>query len=287
MTISLASLETFVMLFLVFSIIGVAFYLYALYEKEQQQNPTGRRLKNIVFNESPILKALFILNQKYNFHTITPRYTFHHECASKAEFDRISMDDIFARIIKENLNTFQNNDKLIENNKRMYTEYQQEFKALRDSVYHSPQSDAYKQAELSFLDAGMIKLNTQYEVIITKGYVSPMGKNEYSDQKTFYSPDISKYIAKANRMNLEHEKRKAQIEYERSLMTSSMRYDILRRDKGRCVLCGASASDGVRLHVDHIIPVSKGGKTIPSNLRTLCERCNVGKKDKYDPKGFN
>ena len=83
-----------------------------------------------------------------------------------------------------------------------------------------------------------------------------------------------------------------EIEYtctqeEREKMTLSLRYDILRRDGFRCVLCGATADDGVKLHVDHIIPVSKGGKTVPSNLRTLCDRCNFGKRDKYIPNGLN
>ncbi|MBQ6207631.1 MAG: HNH endonuclease, partial [Oscillospiraceae bacterium] len=31
----------------------------------------------------------------------------------------------------------------------------------------------------------------------------------------------------------------------------------------------------------------KGGKTVPENLRTLCDQCNLGKSDKYDPKGAN
>lgn len=74
---------------------------------------------------------------------------------------------------------------------------------------------------------------------------------------------------------------------EREKMTPSLRYSILRRDGFRCVLCGATAENGTRLHVDHIMPVSKGGKTEPSNLRTLCDRCNFGKGDKYDPDGLN
>ena len=64
---------------------------------------------------------------------------------------------------------------------------------------------------------------------------------------------------------------------QRALMNDSLRYDILKRDGYRCKICGASASDGVKLHVDHIIPVSKGGRTEPGNLQTLCERCNLGK----------
>ncbi len=56
----------------------------------------------------------------------------------------------------------------------------------------------------------------------------------------------------------------------------------MRRDGFKCQICGSTAKDGVKLHVDHIIPVSKGGKTEPKNLRTLCDRCNLGKSDKIE-----
>ena len=74
---------------------------------------------------------------------------------------------------------------------------------------------------------------------------------------------------------------------ERSKLTSGLRYDVLRRDGFKCTICGAGPADGVKLHVDHIIPVSKGGKTEMDNLRTLCERCNLGKGNKYDSSGMN
>lgn len=67
------------------------------------------------------------------------------------------------------------------------------------------------------------------------------------------------------------------IRYERMKMTKKLRYQIIRRDKYKCVICGRMAEDGIKLHVDHILPVSKGGKTIENNLRTLCNDCNLGK----------
>lgn len=68
---------------------------------------------------------------------------------------------------------------------------------------------------------------------------------------------------------------------ERGKMTQSLRYNIMSRDSFKCTLCGRNnAQDGVKLHVDHIIPISRGGKTEPSNLRTLCAECNHGKSDK-------
>lgn len=71
--------------------------------------------------------------------------------------------------------------------------------------------------------------------------------------------------------------RQAFIAEQRRLVTDKMRYDVLQRDGCRCVICGASAKDGVVLHVDHIVPLAKGGLSEMSNLRTLCERCNMGK----------
>lgn len=79
----------------------------------------------------------------------------------------------------------------------------------------------------------------------------------------------------------------AWIADERAKVTASVRYDVMKRNGFRCVLCGRSKQDGVILHVDHIIPVSKGGTSDMSNLRTLCSDCNLGKRDKYDLHGPN
>ena len=60
-----------------------------------------------------------------------------------------------------------------------------------------------------------------------------------------------------------------------------LRWKTMKRDNFKCCCCGASpATDpSVELHVDHIIPWSKGGKTTPDNLQTLCSKCNFGKGD--------
>lgn len=54
---------------------------------------------------------------------------------------------------------------------------------------------------------------------------------------------------------------------------------VLMRDGARCRLCGAVPGDGVRLHVDHVTPWSKGGETVLENLQVLCNVCNIGKGD--------
>lgn len=74
------------------------------------------------------------------------------------------------------------------------------------------------------------------------------------------------------------------VKKERNKLTAGLRYDILKRDGFKCQICGRTVDDGVKLHVDHIVPLSKGGKTIASNLRTLCQDCNLGKSNKLEIK---
>lgn len=47
----------------------------------------------------------------------------------------------------------------------------------------------------------------------------------------------------------------------------------------RCYLCGKLIPKGHR-HVDHIVPLAKGGKHVPSNLAIVCDRCNLRKNAK-------
>lgn len=60
-----------------------------------------------------------------------------------------------------------------------------------------------------------------------------------------------------------------------------LRFLVNRRDRFACRACGRSPANevGVVLHVDHILPWSKGGETTMENLQTLCEVCNLGKSD--------
>lgn len=63
-----------------------------------------------------------------------------------------------------------------------------------------------------------------------------------------------------------------------------LRYKVLKLSNGSCCLCGATAKDGIKLHVDHIKPKS----IYPyleydlNNLQVLCEDCNIGKSNKDD-----
>jgi len=63
-----------------------------------------------------------------------------------------------------------------------------------------------------------------------------------------------------------------------------LRFKILLRDGFTCKKCGRSPlkNPGVELHVDHLVPWSKGGESIPENLETKCVQCNLGKGNAFD-----
>ncbi len=66
---------------------------------------------------------------------------------------------------------------------------------------------------------------------------------------------------------------------QRALMTARLRGQIKDRDHHTCRHCGVSvaAEPHLLLEVDHILPVSRGGLSVPENLQTLCWRCNRSK----------
>lgn len=88
-----------------------------------------------------------------------------------------------------------------------------------------------------------------------------------------------------------------------SSITTGKRTRIFKRDKCICQYCGKmpirvefhrnwQGSIYIRLidpdtwkcfEVDHVIPVSKGGKSEESNLKTSCSKCNSKKGNKIWP----
>jgi ATP adenylyltransferase len=59
----------------------------------------------------------------------------------------------------------------------------------------------------------------------------------------------------------------------------TQRYEVLKRARFRCELCGVSA-DHKAIEVDHIVPRNKGGTDDTSNLQALCYSCNAMKRDR-------
>lgn len=110
-------------------------------------------------------------------------------------------------------------------------------------------------------------------------YVSPGGNSSQQTDIEFNSETID---ALAEWMSKRIKFRNS-VAGQRALMTKALREEIKERDNHTCQKCGLSTylEPNLLLEIDHIKPLSKGGKTTRENLQTLCWRCNRTKAAKW------
>ncbi len=248
----------------------------------------NKRWKTIVIKTSGRLKELQQINAKYNFYGCDTEIIYPTRCRSKREYDRF---DYLSHLKEYLLNHKTQIEELlfkIKSNNAMYENYMKEIQSCKTHKleeicgrYH------ISYGKYIAVENRLLKKDTKIPVLdvklkVTAEYTSPHGRNHYYYGLIYTYWHIAKYLPIAVREYEQMTEYQRSAAAERAKMTDGLRYDIMKRDGFRCQLCGATASDGVTLHIDHIIPVSKGGKTVPSNLRTLCSRCNMGKKDKLE-----
>lgn len=119
---------------------------------------------------------------------------------------------------------------------------------------------------------------TRYKQV---NYIKTAYKVEQIDGRYFFDFDYLR-VRNEQLKNIGYETtlNKYQSKKQRSLMSDELREQIKKRDNYTCKICGKYMPDEVGLQIDHIIPIVKGGKSVPSNLQVLCSKCNGHKHDK-------
>ena len=120
-----------------------------------------------------------------------------------------------------------------------------------------------------------------YEKIIT-GIWSDKGFFQLIDYKRVRSGSrfVYRFIMQATDFELEDNHLVENPLQQRSrVIPTKVKKAVWERDKGRCVICGATDE----LHFDHVVPYSKGGSSITAeNVQILCARHNLSKSDKIE-----
>jgi hypothetical protein len=125
-------------------------------------------------------------------------------------------------------------------------------------------------------------LGRESEIIATHGvekYEAMKTKyNEFLDNPYNCLPDLVDMMFRDFDLPYKYDdlKKIATNRKRKGRIPAKLRLRVLKRDGNMCTLCGSSPPDVV-LHVDHIVPYSRGGMTEERNLRTLCASCNLGK----------
>ena len=244
--------------------------------------------KKVRSTSKRFLYALSVFN-KIEIIPLNQSYTFTRRMPTKSSLDTLNANQQIINMIAQNPTLYNYVQLGINNRDKQKWFYEQMKKAPEETSTEDAKRittfcKKYIQKERDLVNgfSNTISLNIpQFRFIFT--YTSPKGRNSYKSEYSASIETLSYFIWLIKNESL----LKNSAQHQRSLMNKSLRYDVMKRDGFRCVLCGRSASDMVKLHVDHIKPISKGGKTELSNLRTLCQDCNLGKRDKFSPKGYN
>lgn len=262
----------------VFSIIGIIKVIKKL--KITNMNIKFNKIKPI----SEKYKVLCELNNKYKFNELENIHrTIVEKEYSHKSFDRARANSIILYQIENNIDNIREFILNAYRNKKIYDNYLNEFNNINvdtkndliNKIGYS--KEKYLKIEKDLLEFEKIKediYNITIDVVVS--YTTPAGKNSYKKNSVMtYQELCDLYMQWRNGKKYDETSKR-----ERKYMNDQLRYDVLKRDNFTCQKCGATAKDGAKLHVDHIIPIYKGGKTTMSNLQTLCDRCNIGKGTK-------
>jgi hypothetical protein len=254
----------------------------------------ANRYNQLVLKHSKYLKEVGKTNEEFTFKDeFEKHYVYDERVEYKAKIDQFDFESYLMYKAENNKDFFEDLILKVEFNLNLYKKYETKFKAL-NTHFDAKNTKNYFinlkrliKVEAKMVDKIKLKpmLDTEIEIIVR--YTSPRGRNSYKSKATYPFYEIKSFYIQMLDSVEKRSTRSYQMKVERFKMTASMRYEVLVRDKATCQICGANKKDGVVLHVDHILPVAKGGKSTLENLRTLCDRCNLGKKDRIeDPQAF-
>lgn len=86
--------------------------------------------------------------------------------------------------------------------------------------------------------------------------------------------------ANLHRRVVSEQRRRARIKGVGGDLSPGIHSKLMALQQGKCAVCGVCLQT-VRPHLDHIMPISKGGQNIDTNVQLLCPTCNLSKHAKH------
>jgi hypothetical protein len=160
--------------------------------------------------------------------------------------------------------------------------YREAYSSLQQDALGKSGSDRVKPSKYRRIEAKLFasqqlpSFRYAARIVCTVRYTSPQGRNSYWRSQEWDFDGLYRELMEFRRVREAKSTTQFLRQQERAKVTADVRYQVLKRDGHRCRSCGNTA-EVEPLHVDHIIPIAKGGKSDLENLQTLCQSCNLGK----------
>lgn len=169
----------------------------------------------------------------------------------------------------EELETLRDAKQIIENYK---LDYQQYLSDVPDYVMKNDEAGFYSRLGFAYIDENIFSVEYKFSYTSSGGFA----------KRFFTVPMTEETIGELIKLLESKLTASAFVKEQRTLMTKKLREYIKTRDNFTCCNCGNSIHNepNLLLEIDHIIPVSKGGRTEENNLQTLCWKCNRSKSNK-------
>lgn len=253
--------------------------------KEYFASNHKKKIRNKLKTKSFLYSNIFKINNKYKFDEFKPFYD-NYNVYFKSNLETLNIDDYLLMTINTKYDQLKKYKTDYDELSKQYQIYEEEYKNLKKYINVEEAKelniniDEYIECQNELLEEFKNRNVPIFKVVIYVNYSSKKGRVKDKRYKAYEKEEFSNKMQEYLKLKETKKLYEISSRVERSKMSESMRYDVLKRDGFRCQICGATSKDGVNLQVDHIIPVSKGGKTEMSNLQTLCSRCNIGKSNK-------
>lgn len=185
---------------------------------------------------------------------------------------------------KQKIYNLDNADKIAAKKKETYHSEENKPRMVeRRAAYYASNRERIKKSSREYHAANASKISARRKTILSK---TRLQKAAWSAKNQERLKEIRSAWYAKNREKLRPSRKAAKARRRAAGSTDRHTVDaLILAQRGRCACCGKSAGHGAPYHLDHIVPVSRGGTNERGNLQILCPLCNLQKHAK-DPIDF-
>ena len=240
------------------------------------------RYNDFVNEHSVTLSKIKAINRRYTFASI-PNYDLTHSYDNNDFYPTVSCQDYLTYQLVYLQGKVSKSLKDALDNKEKFAAYSKEISNCHYGEYNIDINDyevnpkTVLRFEKRIIKPLIKSPKCDLSITVTLKRTDINGNYQERKSATFRAETIKDIINKLRQKRgeryLNNDIWETLVRVERAKVSNRMRFAVFARDHERCRKCGSRRN----LEVDHIYPISKGGKTEMSNLQTLCHRCNVKK----------